>query len=109
MENKFKKGLLLGGLLAGATLVGLAMSKKGVALSDELQKEVQALTKKIKKQLAKLEDITQKDFDELVVKVVDEYAEAKAWVAESKETIIAALQDMWQEMEEDYTKDHDNT
>ena len=71
MENKFKKGLILGGLLAAGAAIGFAMSKGGHELTEELQKNLKALSKRLKKNLNKLQDIDKKSFNELVNTVVD--------------------------------------
>ena len=49
MENKFKKGLILGGLLAVAAAVGFAMTKEGQGLTEELHKDLKTLAKHLKK------------------------------------------------------------
>lgn len=102
MENKFKKGLILGGLLAVGAVVGIMMSKNGEQLTEELQKDFKALSKHLKKNLSKLEDVTKENFNELVTKVVDEYAEKKELVSDAKKSLTSALEDKWQEMEEEY-------
>ncbi|MEK7615189.1 MAG: DUF5392 family protein, partial [Patescibacteria group bacterium] len=73
MENKFKKGMILGGLLAVAAAVGFAMSKEGQQLTEELQKNLKTLAKQVQKKLNKLEDVSKERFDELVTTIVDEY------------------------------------
>lgn len=103
MENKFKKGLILGGLLAVGAAVGFAMSKQGQELSEDLKKDFDSLMKHLKKSLHKLEDITKESFDELVVTVVDEYSEKKEMAVEAKEALTKALKVTWSEMEKMYT------
>lgn len=102
MENKFKKGLILGGLLGAAALVGLSMTKKGQQLGEDLQDALKDLTKEVKKRLSDLEDVTKEKFDELVVIIADEYAEKKKMAVDAKNSLIEALQDKWAEMEDAY-------
>lgn len=102
MENKFKKGLILGGLLAVGTAVGFAMSKKGQQLTEELQKDLKILAKHLKKNLHQLEDVTKESFDELINTVVEEYAKKKELASDVKKTLVSALQEKWHEMEEEY-------
>lgn len=102
MENKFKKGLILGGLLAAGTVLGFLNSKIGKELTEELQKDLKVLAKHLKKSLHKLEDITKESFDELVATTVEEYAKNMELANDAKETLTIALQAKWQEMEDEY-------
>lgn len=102
MENKFKKGLILGGLLAVAAAVGFAMTKEGQELTEDLQKDLKTLAKQLKKNLNKLEDVTKDIFDESVTMVVEEYAKKKEMADDAKKSLITALQDKWHEMEQEY-------
>lgn len=107
MENIFKKGLILGGLLTAAAAVGFAMSKDGQELSEELQKDLKSLAKHLKKSLHKLKDVTKEGFNELVTNVVGEYAEKRELTNESKKSLMTALQAKWHEMEEEYLAEKD--
>ncbi|MEK7496424.1 MAG: hypothetical protein AAB657_00795 [Patescibacteria group bacterium] len=111
MENKFKKGLILGGLLAVGAVVGLMMSKSGEELTEELQKDFKVLSKHLKKNLSNLEDITKENFNDLVAEVVEKYTKKKELVGDAKKVLISALQNKWQEMEEEYLveKDEEST
>lgn len=107
MENKFKKGLILGGLLAAGAALGFAMSKEGKALTEELQKDCKVLAKHLKKNLHKLEDVNKESFDTLVATVVSEYAKKKELADDAKKALINALQSKWHEMEEEYLNEKD--
>lgn len=107
MENKFKKGLILGGLLAVGAAVGFAMTKGGQELTEEMQKDFKALSKHLKKSLHKLEDVTKENFDDLVATVVEEYAKKKELADNAKKALIAALQAEWHEMEKEYLAGQD--
>ena len=74
MSHLFKKGLILGGLLAVGAAIGFAMSDDGQKLSEDVQKDLKTLAKQLKKRLHTLEDITKENFDELVSSVVEEFA-----------------------------------
>ena len=102
MENKLRKGLILGGLLAVGAAVGFAMSEKGQELSEELQKDLKTLAKQLKRKLHQLEDVTKEKFDELVDTVVAEYTEKKELASDAKKALTAVLQSKWHEMEEEY-------
>lgn len=102
MENKFKKGLILGGLLAAGAAIGLVMSKEGQQLTEEVQKDLKALSKHLKKNLHKLEDVNKESFNDLAKSVVEEYAKKKELVSDAKESLINALQSKWHEMEKEY-------
>jgi len=62
----------------------------------------------LKKNLHQLEDATKDGFDQLVVATVKEYVKKKKLADEAKKTLIAILQAIWQEMEEEYLTDKDN-
>lgn len=94
--------MILGGLLAIATVVGFVMSKEGQKLTEELQKHLKTLAKQVKKNLSKLEDVTKEHFDELVTTIVDEYDRNKQLGEEAKKTLTKALQQTWHEMEKEY-------
>lgn len=107
MENKFRKGLLLGGLLAVGAAVGFAMTEQGQELTEELQKDLKTLAKKLKKSLHELEDVTKESFDELVSNVVEEYSKKKELALDAKKSLTAALQTKWHEMEAEYLEEKD--
>lgn len=102
MKNLFKKGMILGGLLSAAALVGLAQTKKGQELTEDLKQELKPLVKQLKKSLHAMEDITKDAFDELSAKIVAEYAKDKKLAADAQEKLTKALQSTWNEMEETY-------
>ncbi len=99
MPNIFKKGLILGGILAVAAAVGFALSDKGQELTEEVQKDLKTLAKKLKKRLSTLEDITEDSFNELVATVVDEFAKQHDLLDDVKSTLSKSLKSMWKEME----------
>lgn len=107
MENKFKKGLILGGLLAAGAALGFSMSHEGQELTDELQKDLKNLSKQLKKSLHQMEDVSKKGFDELVNKIVEEYAKKKELANDAKKILISALEKSWHEMEEEYMAEKD--
>lgn len=102
MENKFKKGLILGGLLAVGAAIGFAMSKGGHELTEELQKDLKTLAKHLKKNLHELQDVNKENFDALVDTVVEEYTKKKELAGDAKKALIHALRAKWHEMEEEY-------
>lgn len=102
MENKFRKGLILGGLLATAAAVGFAMSDEGHHLSAEAQKDLKHLARRLKKNLHRLEDVTKEKFDTAVTTVVEEYAEKKELAVDAKNALISALQAKWHDMTGEY-------
>jgi len=106
MENMFKKGLILGGVLAAAAAVGFGFSKEGKELSEDLQKDLKSIAKHLKKSLHELEDITKEKYDALVEAVVDEYVKEKKLVIDARNELVHALQLKWHEMEAEYKADH---
>jgi gas vesicle protein len=109
MENKFKKGFILGSLLAVAGIaIGLSQTKKGQELSEELQQDLKALAKKLKKRLAKLEDVTKEKYEETVKMVIEEYTKKKELALDAKEKLISALKEKWSEAEQEYDEDDED-
>lgn len=107
MKNKFKKGLILGGILAAAAAVGFALTKEGQQLTEELQKDLKPLYKQLKKSLHRLEDVTKESFDKMAEIVVEEYVEKKELASDAKKALLVALQAKWHEMEEEYKDEMD--
>ncbi len=99
MGSLFKKGLILGGLLAVGAAVGLMMTDEGQQLSEDVKKDLQTLAKKLKKRLHTLEDITEESFNELVSTIVDEFAKQNEIAEDIKATLTKSLKAMWSEME----------
>ena len=81
------------------------MSKHGVALTADLKKDLEKLAKNVSKNLHKLKDVTKEDFDDLVTKIVDEYAETKDLAVGIKDEFISLLQSRWNDMEAAYKED----
>ncbi len=102
MSHLFKKGLILGGLLAAATTIGFAMSKEGQEFSEDVQADLKTLAKQLKKRLHELQDVTEESFDELVKTVVEEFSKEKELAEEVKAELTEALDKMWKEMESEY-------
>jgi gas vesicle protein len=105
MENKFKKGLILGGILAVASAVGFSRTKEGQKLTADFQQDIITLVKRLRKNLGELEDVTKEKFDKTVDLVVDEYAEKKQLIGDAKKTILNQLHSKWSEMEKEYFED----
>ncbi len=102
MENKFKKGLILGGLLAAVATFGFMKNHDGQILSDDLKEDLKTLAKRLKKRLHQMEDVTQERFDALVTTVVEEYAKKMEQKDESQKALTDALKAKWHEMEKEY-------
>lgn len=102
MKNLFKKGLILGSLLAVGAAIGFATSKEGQQMSEDTQQDLKMLAKQLKKRLHRLEDVTEERFDELVATIVEEFSKEKELGEEIKTTLIEALDATWKEMEAEY-------
>lgn len=98
MENKYTKGLILGGLLIVAAAVAYGMSKEGRRLTKKIKDDFKPMAAHFKKNLGKLRDITKDDFDELVTNLVEEYAEKKDISNDSKKKIVNVLKSKWREI-----------
>lgn len=102
MKNVFKKGLILGELLAVLAAVGFSKSGEGRQFTAELQKDLKTLAKHLKNDLHKLEDVTKEVFDDLVAAVVENYAKDKKIANDTKRALIAALRANWNKAEREY-------
>lgn len=107
MENKFRKGLILGGLLAAGAVVKFVMTKEGKELTEEMQKDLKTLAQHLRRSLHRLEDVTKENFEELAVTVVVEYMKKKELASDAKDALVAALQSQWHEMEAEYLAEKD--
>jgi ElaB/YqjD/DUF883 family membrane-anchored ribosome-binding protein len=101
MDNKFRKGVILGGLLATAALVGITITRKKTVLDKDLQADLKNLVKTVKKNLADMEDITRDKYNEIVEKAVAEYSKKRKMAKEAQMNLMEALQEKWDEMEEE--------
>jgi len=104
MENKFKKGIILGGILTTAAFIGIAMARKKTELDEDIQADFKILVKIIKKNLSKLEDITQDKYNEIVEEAVAKYSEKKEMVKEAQKRLLEVLREKWNEAEEESIK-----
>jgi gas vesicle protein len=104
MDNKFTKGLLIGGLLAAGAWVGLTSTKKGKQLTEDLQKDLKNITKELKKKLEDFQDVTKENFSEIVKTVVEQYGAAKQLATDSKQVLVEALEEKWDDVEEELKK-----
>lgn len=101
MENKFIKGLVLGGLLTVAATAGFILSKEGRECTKKLKENFKPMAKHLKENINKLHDVTKEDFDELVATLVEEYSKKKEISNDSKKTIASALKSKWYEIKGD--------
>ncbi len=103
MENKFRKGLILGWILTIATVLGVTMSnsKEWKEISENLNEDLKSIVKSLKKSLHKLEDVTKVDYYKLVDTLVEEYSKTKEITKEAKDSLILALNNKWNEMEDE--------
>jgi gas vesicle protein len=102
MENKFTKGLFLGGLLTAAAVVAFGMSKHGRECTKKIKEDLKPMAMNLKEKLEKLRDVAKEDFDELVAIIVEDYAKKKEIGNDSKMKIINALRSKWHEIKEEY-------
>lgn len=101
----FKKGIIIGGLLATAAALGYAMSKEGRELTKELKEDLKPLVRRLKKNINKLQDVTKEELDGLVDSLVDEYAKKKEISDDSKRTLVQTLKSRWYDMDKEYSRE----
>lgn len=108
MENKFKKGLLLGGILGVASIIGYVVKKHGPEITEEIQDELKTISKKVKKKLMEMEDVSKEKFSEMVQQVTEEYGEKKHLPEKIKELVKTMVLEKWTEMEHAYKAEHED-
>lgn len=97
MENKLKNWLILGGILTVATVFGVAMTKE--KSFNDLKDDYESIINNIKKSLNKIEYITKKDFSIIVNNIIEDYSKTKKITKEAKNSLISALNNKWDEIE----------
>lgn len=98
MENKFIKGLILGGFLVFAATVGFVISKEGRVCTKKIKENFKPVAKQIKENINRLHDVAKDDFDELVAVMVEDYAKKKELSDDYKKTLTSALKSKWDEV-----------
>lgn len=98
MENKFIKGLILGGLLTAAAILGFKIKKEGWGYTKKFKEGFKPMAKHFKENFGKLHDVSKEDFDKLVTTLVEEYTKKKEISDDSKKTLITALKSKWDEI-----------
>jgi gas vesicle protein len=102
MKNIFKKGLILGGILAAVAAFGFVFTREAKEFSDDTKEHLKKLAKQMKKHLHSMEDVTKESFSKMVATSVDEYADKKELAKETKEELQAILEAMWKDVEDEY-------
>ncbi|TAN32762.1 hypothetical protein EPN28_04580 [Patescibacteria group bacterium] len=98
--GRFKKGLLLGGLV-GAALVWLNLSPKGKEMRDKMKEHLENLFAQLKESIKKLEGPTREMYDALVERAVEEYAAKKELAIEWKNKLVKELKRKWEDVEDE--------
>lgn len=99
-DKNFKKGLIIGGLLGGI-LVAFGMSKKGKELREKALEYSQELYNEVKKRALEWGETTRESYDELVRRVVEEFARRKEMALDMKDMLAERLQEKWNEFQTD--------
>ncbi len=98
--GRFKKGLVLGGLL-GAGLMWLNATPKGKEMRSQLMAHLEPLFNELKISLKQLEGPTKEMYYALVERAVEEYAAKKELALEMKAVLIKELKKRWKEVEKE--------
>jgi gas vesicle protein len=98
--GRFKKGLMLGGLIGGV-LTWLNISPKGKEYRDKMFESVESLYDELRMSIQKLEGPTRDMYDALVERAVEEYATKKEVAMEMKNDLIKELKKRWENLEEE--------
>lgn len=98
--GRFKKGLVLGGLL-GAGLMWLNATVKGKEYRAKIMAHLEPLYNELKVSIKKLEGPTREMWDALVERAVEEYAAKKELAIEVKNNLVKELQKRWDNLEDE--------
>lgn len=101
--GKFKKGLILGGLL-GAGTMWLCTTKQGGKLCGKVKEHSGEVYKRTKDKIMSSDaykDMSQKEFVKEVKELADKYAEEKDLEAVTKQAIIKIVSDHWDNVKKD--------
>jgi gas vesicle protein len=98
--GRFKKGLVLGGLL-GAGLMWLNATVKGKEYRAKILAHLEPLYNELKTSIMKLEGPTKEMWDALVERAVEEYAAKKELAMDVKNNLIRELSKKWDKLEND--------
>jgi gas vesicle protein len=99
-DENFKKGLLIGGLLAGV-LVAFGMSKKGKELREKVLEYSEDLYNEVRRRALEWGETTREAYDEIVGRVGEEFARRKGMALEMKNTLVERLKEKWDEFQVD--------
>ncbi|MDD2757763.1 MAG: hypothetical protein PHD72_00095 [Patescibacteria group bacterium] len=98
--GRFKKGLVLGGIL-GAGLMWLNATVKGKEYRAKILAHLDPLYNELKESIKKLEGPTREMWDALVERAVEEYAAKKEMAMDMKNNLIKELQKKWDNLEKE--------
>ena len=96
--GRFKKGLILGGLL-GAAAMWLGKTPEGKEFRAKLAAHLDPLFAELKTSLKQLEGPTREMYEALVERAVAEYASKRELALEMKQALIKNLKKKWKEVE----------
>ena len=98
--GKFKKGLVIGGVL-GAGLMWLNATVKGKEYRAKILAHLEPLYSELKTSIMKLEGPTNEMWDALVERAVEEYAAKKELAVDVKNNLVRELSKKWDELEKE--------
>lgn len=98
MEQKFKRGLLVGTVLGGLAAF-FATGERTKQWRSRMMVELNELFETVKSRIDSLEELTREKYDELVEKAIDEYGEKKEMSVELKNRLSRELMNRWQEIQ----------
>lgn len=101
--GRFKKGLVVGGLL-GAGLMWLNATVKGKEYRAKILAHLDPLYNELKESIKKLEGPTKEMWDALVERAVEEYGAKKELAMDIKNNLIKELQKKWENLEGEIRK-----
>ena len=101
--GRFKKGLVLGGII-GAAMMWLNATTKGKEYRAKIAAHLDPLYNELKESIKKLEGPTEEMWDALVQRAVEEYASRKELAMDVKNNLVRELRKKWKKLEKDIRK-----
>ncbi|MDO8626042.1 MAG: YtxH domain-containing protein [Candidatus Magasanikbacteria bacterium] len=101
--GRFRKGLILGGLM-GAALTWLNATPRGKEFRAKLAEHLNPLFEELKASLKQLEGPTREMYEALVERAVEEYALKRQMAEEMKVQLTRQLKKKWHEIKKDLEK-----
>jgi len=104
--GKFKKGLMLGGLL-GAGFMWLNTTKKGREVRENMLDQAAVVYADVKKKVLASKNwnkLTKQKYVKIVRETIETYAKNKNWSANTKKMVMKLVENQWKNIKSEIAK-----